>query len=77
MELVVVHEIAETLDRAAHLERRRLVRMLGLIAHRHETGDHRAESPDTKRGLHRCVLLADGGWLVVSPINMGRCAAAV
>jgi hypothetical protein len=57
MELVVVHQIAEAPDGAMHLLRDRLVPMLRLIAPGNEARNHRAECPDTERGLQHGSLL--------------------
>ena len=58
VELVVVHQVAEPVDRAVHLVGHRLVRVLGLVPHGDEPRDHRAEGPDTKGRLHSQLLLA-------------------
>ena len=58
VELVVVHQVAEPVDGAAHLVGGRLVRELGLVPDGDEPRDHRAEGPDTKGRLHSQFLLA-------------------
>ena len=55
VELVAVDQVAEPVDRAADALRRRLVAVLGLVAHRHEAGDHRPEGPDAKTRFHCAV----------------------
>jgi hypothetical protein len=51
VELVVVDEVAETLDRTADLLRRGLLPVLGLVADGHEAGDHPAHRPDAEARL--------------------------
>ena len=73
VELVVVHEVAEPLDGAAHLLRGRLVAVLGLVAAGHEAGDHRAQRPDPQAHLqvaHRVSVLQ------VDHVMGGRAARA-
>ena len=52
VELVVVHQVAEAVHRAAHLLGRRLRAVLGLVADGHEAGDHPAQRPDPEARLH-------------------------
>src|SRR5215470_9759874 len=52
VELVPVDEVAEALDRAAHLLCRRLADPLRLVAAGHEPRDHRSEGPDSETRLH-------------------------
>src|SRR5437870_13327093 len=53
MELVVVHQVAEPLHGAMHLLWHRFVSMLRLLAAWDEARYHRAECPDTERGLQQ------------------------
>jgi hypothetical protein len=48
VELVVVDQVAEPLDRGPHLLRRRLARELGLVPGSVEAGRHVAEGPDSE-----------------------------
>ena len=52
VELVVVDQVAETLDRAAHALGRRLAGVVRLVAAGHEARDHRAECPDAEARPH-------------------------
>ena len=51
VELVVVHQVAEALDGAVDLLRGGLDAVLGLVAARHEAGDHGPEGPDADARL--------------------------
>ena len=53
VELVVVHQVAEAVDRAAHLLGRRLVGELRLVAAGDEARDHPAERPDPSEVFKR------------------------
>src|SRR4051812_37819455 len=68
VELVPVDQIAEALNRAADLRGHRLVRVVGLIAARHEPRDHRAQRPDAEAGLqsHGAPCRRVGPWTSVS-----------
>ena len=57
VELVVVDQPVEPVDRAADLAHGVVTRPLGLIATRYEAGDHRPERPDPQTRLRRHVLL--------------------
>jgi len=52
VELVVVDQVAEAVDGTVHALGRRIASVRGLIADRHETGDHRPKGPYTKTRLH-------------------------
>src|SRR5262245_44992030 len=66
VELVVVHQLSEAGDRAGDPHGRRLARMLGLVAARHEARHHRPEGPDSERGLH-AALRSSASWLPERP----------
>src|SRR5205807_1260075 len=52
VELIVVDLLAEARHCAFHAVDRRLACVLGLVAARHEPGDHRPEGPDAETRLH-------------------------
>ena len=71
VELVVVDQVAEPLDRRPHLLGRRLAGQLGLVAGRVEAGRHVAEGPDAET-TSSCVPFRTqaavfGGRVVVMP----------
>ena len=56
VELVVVDQVAQPVDRATHSVDRRFAPVVRLIAARDEARHHRPEGPDSKRCLHAAPL---------------------